>query len=462
MMEKDITSLTPEQLAVISQAATILQALSVHDTIETGDILAHDEENVNMKRIESYEHKIFFSSGNWYVKLPDGKRIRRKKREDIEKIVIDIQKEREAAEKEPPVMSATEIWEAWQKERLEEGLAGGSTSLRDQSTFNQYFKGKELVERPISDTTREEWTQVLKDVIEKRPTAKEFARIKGVVTEILHHAEDAGYITYTAEEVIRYVRIRKKSFTVNRPDPASQVYLPDELKKLKEYCLEHPNPYTRCILMAIITGVRPGECAPCHIDDVDLEAQTLSIRRTETRADENGKPAETIREGAKTDAGIRTVAIPECDIAWVEGVVENARKYSDEWLFPQEPDRWKTRYVGTRIRTQQLRRNMVTYCEEAGIEYKPPHKLRKTYASILAANGIPDAMRTAQMGHVDVKTTKEYYEFDRETSAEKAQKLGKISELELCLEKNCNRAAAESLEESPENILQKNEDPEMP
>ena len=43
MMEKDITSLTPEQLAVISQAATILQALSVHDTIETGDILAHDE-----------------------------------------------------------------------------------------------------------------------------------------------------------------------------------------------------------------------------------------------------------------------------------------------------------------------------------------------------------------------------------------------------------------------------------
>ena len=39
-MEKDITSLTPEQLAVISQAATILQALSVHDTIETGDILA--------------------------------------------------------------------------------------------------------------------------------------------------------------------------------------------------------------------------------------------------------------------------------------------------------------------------------------------------------------------------------------------------------------------------------------
>ena len=105
---------------------------------------------------------------------------------------------------------------------------------------------------------------------------------------------------------------------------------------------------------------------------------------------------------------------------------------------------------------------MVTYCEEAGIEYKPPHKLRKTYASILAANGIPDAMRTAQMGHVDVKTTKEYYEFDRETSAEKAQKLGKISELELCLEKNCNRAAAESLEESPENILQKNEDPEMP
>ena len=32
-------------------------------------------------------------------------------------------------------------------------------------------------------------------------------------------------------------------------------------------------------------------------------------------------------------------------------------------------------------------------------------------------------MRIAQMGHTDIKTTKQFYEFDRETNAEKAQKL---------------------------------------
>ena len=43
-------------------------------------------------------------------------------------------------------------------------------------------------------------------------------------------------------------------------------------------------------------------------------------------------------------------------------------------------------------------------------------------------------MRIAQMGHTDIKTTKQFYEFDRETNAEKAQKLGEIEELRLLFE----------------------------
>ena len=38
------------------------------------------------------------------------------------------------------------------------------------------------------------------------------------------------------------------------------------------------------------------------------------------------------------------------------------------------------------------------------------------------------------MGHTDIKTTKQFYEFDRETNAEKAQKLGEIEELRLLFE----------------------------
>lgn len=461
-MEKDITAITPEQLLVINEAAAILQALSTHDIMSTGDILAQNEENVDMKRIETYEHKIFYSSGNWYVVMPDGKRIRRKKREDIEKIVIDIQKEREEAAKEegPPDITAEEIFKLWQAEGLKTKVVKGGTVRRDWGTYNRYLKGTEIAARNVKTTTRKEWTTFLQNILKNRPTAKEFARIKGVIKDILHWAEDHGCITYTAEDVIIHVRVRKNTFSKPDNDPAKEVYLPDELKALKEYCLNNPDPYTRCILMGIITGTRPGECAPCHIDDVDISKRTLTIRRTETGADENGNRAETIHEGAKTDAGVRIVSIPECNVSWVEEVIEAAHQYSDTWLFPQEPGKWKKRYTGQRIRTSQLRRHLRDICEnELHIEYKSPHKLRKTYASILAANNVPDTMRIAQMGHTDIKTTKQFYEFDRETNAEKAQKLGEIEELRLLFE---DKGTEMSPKMSPEDMLQKKEDPEMP
>jgi hypothetical protein len=50
-MEKD-TTITPEQLSVINEAAAILQALSTHDIMSSGDILIQNEENVDMKRIK--------------------------------------------------------------------------------------------------------------------------------------------------------------------------------------------------------------------------------------------------------------------------------------------------------------------------------------------------------------------------------------------------------------------------
>ena len=74
-------------------------------------------------------------------------------------------------------------------------------------------------------------------------------------------------------------------------------------------------------------------------------------------------------------------------------------------------------------------------------------------------HNVPDTMRIAQMGHTDIKTTKQFYEFDRETNAEKAQKLGEIEELRLLFE---DKGTEMSPKMSPEDMLQKKEDPETP
>ena len=47
-------------------------------------------------------------------------------------------------------------------------------------------------------------------------------------------------------------------FRHSKHSAEDEVYSPDELQALKSYCLSNPDPYTRCILLAIITGERIG------------------------------------------------------------------------------------------------------------------------------------------------------------------------------------------------------------
>lgn len=207
--------------------------------------------------------------------MPDGKRFKRKSREDVENKIISIQKQRRAEEKRIKP-TADVIFDRWNDMRLEAGLAVGSTVLRDKSTWAQYTHGEyseigKISKRPICETKREEWTAYLQTILQDRPTAKEFSRIKCVVKGVLQYAEDMGEINFTATDVIDHVRIYKKSFSQKKKDPDTEVYYPDELEILKSYCLSHPNPYTRCIVAAIVLGERIGECAPLKIADVDLE-----------------------------------------------------------------------------------------------------------------------------------------------------------------------------------------------
>ena len=100
-------------------------------------------------------------------------------------------------------------------------------------------------------------------------------------------------------------------------------------------------------------------------------------------------------------------------------------------MFKQHPGRFKERYVGERIRSRQLRRHLKAICEELGITYKPPHKLRKTYASILHEGEIDDQTIIDMMGHVNIGITEQYYLRSRKRASERSQILGQVAELQI-------------------------------
>ena len=76
-----------------------------------------------------------------------------------------------------------------------------------------------------------------------------------------------------------------------------------------------------------------------------------------------------------------------------------------------------------------MRKNI---CKELSIPYRSMHKLRKTYASYLLANGVEEKIAQAQLRHKDSITTHKYYEFSIRS---KEYVKGVLNENDLLLKK---------------------------
>ena len=464
----------------ITKDSEILKYAIAAGIIDLGSIRTQYEECERMNLLDSYEYKIFESGGRWYCRLPDGRRLKRKNREDVESEIIKIQKERKKTEKESEGKKPEDIFTEWNMARLNSGVIEGATALRYRKTCDKYIKNAAINKKSVKRITRKEWTGFLQDIYDagspteedpkRRISAKELGRIKCVVRGILNRAEDEDLITYTADEVISHVRTDINGFRHTTSPTENEVYYPDEYALLKSYCLSNPNPYTRCILLSMTSGERIGECVALLVEDINLEEHYILIRRTETQADNTGKQMETVREGAKTQAGIRRVAIPDNALEWLREIKEIAEKTGGGYLFKQEPGRFKKRYVGNRVRASQVRRHLKKICAELNIPYRPPHKFRKTYASILKAADVDDTTIIDQIGHTDIKITENVYIKDRNRMKEKSRILGEIDELRLDPreKENPNCRVISFFDESPVSHprvtrrLQKNTKPEKP
>ena len=121
-----------------------------------------------------------------------------------------------------------------------------------------------------------------------------------------------------------------------------------------------------------------------------------------------------MREIPKTDAGERVVAVPS-SVKWV---FEALRNYPvGEWLFMSMDPHKKGKF--SRLREKPVRNALVKSCKATGIEYRSPHKLRKTYSSALKDSGVDDKFIAETMGHIDTRIDKDAYWFNRHSADKK-------------------------------------------
>lgn len=150
-------------------------------------------------------------------------------------------------------------------------------------------------------------------------------------------------------------------------------------------------------LLATACGVRQGELFTLQWGDIDLDAKTLSIRRTITAKQKVKKP--------KSKKSLRTIDLPM-------PVVEALQTYRKEWLAAgHAASEWVFCDTGGGLLRRQnlLRRSYKSILKAAGVPVIRFHDLRHTACVLMLRAGINAKIVSETLGHASVAFTLDTY-----------------------------------------------------
>lgn len=355
------------------------------------------------------------SDGNWYTYLPDEsngrKKVKRKTKEDVENRVIEYWREKE----ENPTVES--IFREWVEDKLKYEEISKGTYDRYNEYFEKYFK--QISSENIKSISEEDIENFVKNAIcQFNMTAKCFSNFRTLVYGIFKRAKKKKYVSFGITEMMNDMEISKRSFKKVVRKTEEQVFFPDEKKAVEAYLENNADIINMGLLLMFKTGVRVGELAA--LKHSDIQNYTVFINRTETKFKGNdGKAKYEIKDFPKTEAGVRFAVLPERYKWIIDKIIEI--NPDGEFLFEKKN--------GKRVRTYEFRRRLRQCEEKVNVVPKSPHKIRKTYGTILIDNNVRESTIIDAMGHTDIGMTKGHYYFDRTSIEDKRQELENVADL---------------------------------
>ena len=392
--------------------------------IERGMIdLSYVQEQIKMNQrrelLEKHPYAIWEGKdGNWHTYLPDKEKGRVPKKRTTKEAIEDVVAEYWEAEMENPTIR--EVFEEWNDRRLKLEKIQPSTNERNAYIFDKFFK--EIENERIKSIKPEKWGEFLEEQIPKyKLTAKSFSNLKGVTYGFLRRAKKRKLIEFNVVETFMDLDISDVEFKKVIKEDYQEVFNEVEMPIMLEYLEKNIDIINLGILLMFVTGIRIGEAVALKHSDFDGNA--FNIRRTETRYydKENKRHVYTVKEFPKSQAGVRTSIIPN-DYSWLAQRLKLQNPF-DEYIFVKN---------GKRLTTASLRSRLRRICKKVNIYHKSPHKIRKTYGTILLDNHIDNQLIMGQMGHTDISCTENHYHRNRKTVERKMEILSNIPEFKMC------------------------------
>ena len=384
--------------------------------------LPNIEEQINMNKKRQYllmhDHNVWQGNdGKWCTYLtdetkPKNRRLcKRKTKQEVEECIIDYWKDRE----ENPTIE--EVFNEWNSRRLERNQIKKITYDINKDTFKRFYK--EFKKKKIKDVSETEWEDFLCDcILNHQLTAKCFSNLKTITKGFLKRAKKRQLIHMDVETFFLELDVSDNDFKRRIIDDEKEVFFDDELEKVMKYIREHLDLKNLGIALMFVTGIRVGELVTLKHSDFD--GTTFSIKREQTRhkkPDGHGNEFE-VSDFPKTPAGYRTVIVPS-DQRWIIDKLRLQNPF-EEFIFLDTKGRIMT--------TDMIRKRLYLICKNVGIPKKSPHKIRKTYGSILLDNGIDHKLIEGQMGHTSITCTETFYHRNRRRNEQKQQIIDSVPE----------------------------------
>lgn len=395
----------------------LLNYLSEMGTIDLDSLQKQFEMNERKKYLAMHPYaKWKDKNGIWHTYLPDAEKGRiprkRKTEEEIDNLIIAYWR----GKMENPTIK--EIFTEWNDRRLELEKISKATYLRYNQCFERHYG--EFGTYRIKDITPDDLTNFLEEEIPRcKLSAKAFSNLKGITKGFMKRAKKRKLISWNIEEVLYDLDVSESEFKKVVKEDYEEVFSEDEMPIMINYLIQHMDPKNLAILLIFVTGIRVGECVA--LKNVVWGDNFFQIVRTETRYIEDEHYVFEIKEFPKSEAGVRTVVVPN-DYFWLCEKIRSLNP-TGEYIFLDRH--------GKRLTTRHIRDRLRYICKKLNIYNKSSNKIRKTYGSILLDYNIDERLVREQMGHSGIAVTENHYHRNRRKINKKAEILSQIPDFTL-------------------------------
>lgn len=267
-----------------------------------------------------------------------------------------------------------------------------NTIKRHTQHYKRYFERSELNNMPVCRIgtlfLESECNRLVKEYSMSR---KEWNNVKTILKGCFEYAVRKEYIT---DNPMDDVKILVKYRQVVKKTGRTETYNTEELENLNKYLDEMYAETEDVVFLAVkinfLLGLRVGELVALKWEDCK-EQSHIHIVREEIRNQETNLC--DVVEHTKTNRDRYVPLVPKA-ISILEKIPKQG-----SYIFMRD---------GERITARQIAYVLEKYAERQEIATKSTHKMRKTYASILNAGGVPlDCIREL-LGHSNLTTTLGY------------------------------------------------------